>query len=79
MTKHFYAEQTPRGFANEVQTYRFATKAGRDKFVANHCNDGDCNSATTGARAINAKQALANVKYTGDATTKSYNSGYIDM
>ena len=79
MAKHFYAEQSPRGFANEIQTYRFTTKAARDKFVADPCNDGDCNSATKGARAINAKQALANVKYAGNATTKSYNSGYIDM
>jgi hypothetical protein len=79
MTKHFYAEQSPRGFANELHTYRFTTKAARDKFVADHCNDGDCNSALTGARAITAKQAMANVNYAGDALTKSYNSGFIDM
>ena len=79
MTKHFYAEQSPRGFVNEVQTYRFTTKSARDLFVAEHCNDGDCNSALTGARTITAKEARSNVNYAGDILTKSYNSGFIDM
>jgi hypothetical protein len=74
----YYAEQSPRGFANEINTYRFATRATRDKFVAERENDGDCNSAALGARAITARDARRNVGYRGDAATQSYNSGYID-
>lgn len=79
MKKSYYAEQSPRGFANEVKTYRFSTKAERDAWVAEHAGDGDVNSAACGARAITAKQARANVGYRGDAITESYNSGYIDL
>ena len=76
--KSYYAEQSPRGFANETNTYRFTTKAARDKWVAEHESDGDCNSASQGATAITADQARKNVAYKGDASTESYNSGYID-
>ena len=76
--KSYYAEQSPRGFANETNTYRFTTKAARDKWVAEHESDGDCNSASQGATAITADQARKNVAYKGDAATESYNSGYID-
>jgi len=69
----FYAQQSPRGFANEVITYFFATKASRDKWAEMHKDDGDCNSASQGAEAIKAKQARLNVTCKG-----SYNSGYID-
>jgi hypothetical protein len=76
--KSYYAEQSPRGFANETNTYRFTTKAVRDKWVAEHESDGDCNSASQGARSITAAEARRNVGYKGDAATQSYNSGYID-
>ena len=76
--KSYYAEQSPRGFGNEVNTYRFTTKAARDKWVAEHESDGDVNSASQGASAITADQARKNVAYKGDAATKSYNSGYLD-
>jgi hypothetical protein len=77
--RHYYAEQSPRGFANEIKTYRFASKADRDAFVEEHKNDGDCNSAACGAEAIDAKTAYANVGYRGDDATESFNSGFIDM
>lgn len=79
MKNSSYAEQSPRGFANETNTYRFASKAERDAWVAKHASDGDVNSAARGARAISAKQARANVGYRGDAATESFNSGYIDL
>lgn len=75
----YYAEQAPRGFANEINTYRFATQSGRDQWVSAHKDDGDCNSASQGARTITAAQARGNAGYKGDCATKSYNSGYIDM
>jgi len=77
--KHYYAEQAPRGFANEVKTYRFTSKTARDTFVANHENDGDCNSAACGAREISASVARSNVNYRGDNATESFNSDYIDI
>ena len=75
--KTYYAEQSPRGFSNETNTYRFTTKAERDAWVAEHASDGDVNSAACGARAISAKQARANVGFRGDAATESFNSGYL--
>jgi hypothetical protein len=77
--KHYYAEQSPRGFSNEIKTYRFATKAERDAWVGEHKCEGDVNSAARGARAISAKQARANVGYRGDEVTESFNSGFIDL
>ena len=76
--KNYYAEQSPRGFANETNTYRFTSKASRDKWVAEHESDGDCNSASQGASAITADRARKNVAYKGDSCTRSYNSGYLD-
>jgi hypothetical protein len=75
----YYAEQSPRGFANEINTYRFATKADRDAWVEDHENDGDCNSANQGATAITSAQARKNIGYKGDDATESYNSNYIDL
>jgi len=77
--KHYYAEQSPRGFANETNTYRFSSKAGRDTWVTKHASDGDVNSAACGACAITEKQARKNVGYRGDAATQSFNSGYIEL
>ena len=77
--KHYYAEKSPRGFANEMNTYRFKSKIERDEWVDRHESDGDVNSAACGARAITAKQAASNVGYRGDAATDSYNSGYTDL
>lgn len=71
----YYAEHSPRGFANEVNTYRFATKDARDKWVANI--DYTWN-ASQWANAITAEKARKNVRYKGDSVTKSYNSDYID-
>ena len=75
----YYAEQSPRGFANEVNTYRFKSKQARDAWVEEHRHDGDVNAASQGARAITAREARENVGYKGDAATKSYNSGFIDL
>lgn len=74
----FYAEQRPRGFRNEINTYQFSTKAARDKWVAEHGSDGGQNSASLGAYAITAKEARKNIAYKGDEITDSYNSGYLD-
>jgi hypothetical protein len=71
---YYYAEQSPRGFANEIKTYRFSTKANRDKWVEQHRNDGDCNSAYQGASSITRKTAYRNIRYRGDAITRSFNS-----
>ena len=76
--KHWYAEQSPRGFGNEINTYRFKSKKKRDLWVYDHENDGDVNSAARGARSITEKEARSNVAYRGDNATKSYNSSYID-
>lgn len=72
---NYYAENIPRGFANEINTYRFATKAARDKWLANIDYAENVNQT---ARAITAKEARKNVHYKGDSATKSYNSDYID-
>ena len=79
MSKHYYAEQSPRGFANEINTYRFESKSARNAFVDEHQADGDCNSSSLGARAIDAKTAYKNVNYRGDEATESFNSGFIDL
>ena len=76
--RNYYAEQSPRGFANEINTYRFSSKIARDKWVAEHGADGDMNSASRGTTAITAKDARQNVRYKGDAITRSYNSDYIN-
>lgn len=74
----FYAQQSPRGFANETNTFAFRTRANRNNFVAKHCGDGDVNAASCGAEAISRRQAMRNVGYKGDAATQSYNGGLID-
>jgi hypothetical protein len=74
----FYAKQSPRGFANEINVYAFATKAARDEWVDRHANDGDVNSAACGAETCTAKEAKKIVGYRGDAITKSYNSDIMD-
>jgi hypothetical protein len=71
----YYAEHSPRGFANEINTYRFATKDARDKWLAGI--DYTWN-ASQWATAITADKARKNVRYKGDWATKSYNSDYID-
>lgn len=76
--RSYYAEQSPRGFGNEVNTFRFPTKSERDAWVTKHKDDGDCNSASQGARAITAAEARKNVSYKGDAITQSYNSSYLE-
>jgi hypothetical protein len=78
MPKFYYAQQSPRGFANEVKTYRFSSKAARDKWVAEHYNDGDCNSAYIGAYACTRRQAYKTIHYRGDAITQSFNSSLLD-
>lgn len=74
----YYAKQSPRGFANEINVYAFATKAARDEWVGRHRGDGDMNSATCGAKACSAKEAKKIVSYRGDAITQSYNSGMLN-
>ena len=55
----FYAAQSPRGFANEIHVYRFATRNERNAWVDEHKDDGDVNAATRGAWAITAREAHA--------------------
>lgn len=71
----YYAEHSPRGFANEINTYRFATKEARDKWLASIDYTQNVNQRT---EAITAAKARKNVRYKGDWATKSYNSDYID-
>jgi hypothetical protein len=73
--RHYYAEHSPRGFANEINTYRFATKDARDKWIDSIDFTENVNQR---AGAITAAEARKNVRYKGDWATKSYNSGYID-
>jgi hypothetical protein len=73
MSKHYYAAQSPRGFANETNVIRFADKATRNQWVEEHKNDGDCNSAACGAYAVTAAEARKIVAYKGNALTESYN------
>lgn len=71
----YYAEHSPRGFANEINTYRFATKEARDKWLVGIDYTQNVNQS---AGAITATRARKNVRYKGDWATKSYNSDYID-
>jgi hypothetical protein len=70
----FYAAQSPRGFANEINVRAFASRQERDAWVLAHEDDGDVNSASQGAYAITSKRARAILGYRGDAATQSYNS-----
>lgn len=74
----FYAKQSPRGFANEINVFEFKTRAARDEWVCRHKDDGDVNSAYRGARACLARDAARIVRWRGDAITQSFNSGFID-
>jgi hypothetical protein len=71
--RHYYAAQSPRGFANEITVIRFSSAADRDRWVDDHKDDGDCNSAACGAYRITAKEARKIAGYKGDAITTSYN------
>ena len=77
MNRHYYAEQSPRGFANEVIVHKFESRAQRDAWVEEHQYDGDVNSAYTGAGVCTAAEARRILAYRGDAITESYN-GLID-
>lgn len=69
----FYAAQRPRGFANEVNVYQFATHLARDAWVQAHKDDGDVNSASRGAWSIGAREARAILRAKGDEVTAAYN------
>jgi len=77
MSRHYYAEQAPRGFANERIVHKFASRLERDSWVSQHENDGDCNSAACGASVCSAADARRILGYKGDAITESYN-GLVD-
>ena len=53
----YYAKQSPRGFANEIEIIAFRNKAARDQWVSAHKDDGDVNSAALGAKAITSGEA----------------------
>ncbi len=79
MTNHpnrnrkFYAAQSPRGFANEIDVHVFPSRPARDQWVVEHRNDGDVNSASQGAYTISSSEARKISGYRGDAATRSYN------
>lgn len=56
--RRYYAAQSPRGFANEVNVYAFSGRALRDAWVGEHADDGDVNAATQGAYAVTKAEAL---------------------
>lgn len=72
MTRKFYAAQSPRGFANEINVHEFGSKAARDAWVAKHEGDGGVNSASCGAYAITAARAKRILAEKGDAATKMH-------
>jgi hypothetical protein len=74
MSRHYYTAQSPRGFSNEVNVYRFTSKAARDQWVDEHANDGDCNSAACGAYVVTAAEAHRILRRQGDAVTEVYNT-----
>ena len=55
--RHYYATQSPRGFANEINVWQFASRADRDAWVQIHRTDGDCNSAALGAQSCTVRDA----------------------
>jgi len=69
MTKHFYAAQEPRGFANETHVHRFAARAQRNAWVEEHIDDHDGQANT---RAITAR--LAHKYVSGRAYRDEYNT-----
>lgn len=74
MPRHYYAAQSSRGFANEINVHRFESRELRDSWVAEHRNDGDVDSATIGAYAITADQAREIMARRNDDATKQYNA-----
>lgn len=72
MARSYYAEQNPRGFANEIEVHKFTSKAARDQWVDEHKDDGDVNSAYRGARAVTAREAKRTLARRGDAATATY-------
>ena len=74
--RHYYAAQSPRGFANEIHAIRFASRAARDEWADAHKDDGDVNSASQGAYTVTAREARQIAGYRGDAITESYNMIY---
>ena len=66
--RHYYAEKSPRGFSNEIETYKFTRKKDRDNFVLE-------NERTS---TVTRKEALKNVNWKGDQMTNSYNSDMMD-
>lgn len=70
----YYAAQSPRGFANEINVYRFNSRRERNAWVKDHADDGDCNSAYQGAYPVTAIAARRILGRKGDAATKQYNS-----
>lgn len=72
--RHYYAAQSPRGFANEIIVHSFPSRRARDEWVAAHEDDGDVNSASQGAYAITSERARSITDYKGDAATESHNS-----
>lgn len=72
-SRHYYAAQAPRGFANEIDVHRFCSAAERDAWVDEHRSDGDCNAATMGAYSVTAREALSILRRRGDDATEQYN------
>ena len=72
--RRYYAAQSPRGFANEINVHVFGSRLARDLWVDQHADDGDVNSAACGARAISSMHARRISGDRGDAATQSYNS-----
>ena len=72
--RKFYAAQSPRGFANEIEVHSFGSRAERDAWVSSHENDGDVNNASCGAYVVTARRAREIAGYRGDAATQSFNS-----
>lgn len=74
-SRRYYAAQRPRGFANEVKVYSFSSADRRNRWVDEHEHDGGVNSAACGARRATATEARRICRYSGNASTRSYNSG----
>jgi len=71
--RHYYAKQSPRGFANEIEVHKFESRAERDAWVEKHRNDGDVNSAACGAEPCAAAEARHILGRKSDALTEQYN------
>ncbi len=71
-TRHFFARQAPRGFANEIAIHSFTTHADRDAWVEEHRNDGDVNAAYCGAKTCTAGEATEILHRRGNDATRQY-------